>query len=240
LQLMHTRECLPVDLLIRTSGEQRLSDFLLWQSTHALLHWEPCLWPEFGYTHLLRALLSWQTSAAKLHQMRRAADAATAAEVAAQQQAAAQLSGASSPPRVVWADAGLQEALQQQLLSDSSLRLQQLQQADQQQQQQQQQGLPGLPAKQQQQQRWWSSTMSWGSGKGSNAGSSSSSSDGSGGSSPAAGSSPQRAASAALSMISEDAATCCPHPCSQLRVDSYVARLQQQHTSRLQLLATVG
>ncbi|WIA43777.1 hypothetical protein OEZ86_010200 [Tetradesmus obliquus] len=47
-QVMHTRDCPPVDLLIRTSGEQRLSDFLLWQSSYALLHWERCLWPEFG------------------------------------------------------------------------------------------------------------------------------------------------------------------------------------------------
>jgi undecaprenyl diphosphate synthase len=41
-----------VDLVIRTSGEQRLSDFLLWQSSHALLHWEQCLWPEFGYVQV--------------------------------------------------------------------------------------------------------------------------------------------------------------------------------------------
>jgi hypothetical protein len=237
MQVMHTRECPPVDLLIRTSGEQRLSDFLLWQSSHALLHWERCLWPEFGYTHLLRALLAWQSAAADLAQLRQAAEAVTAAEVAAQQQAAARLSGASSPPRVVWADVGLQVTLQQQLLCASSLRLQQLHQHD----QQQQQGLLDPPGQQQQQQqqkegRWWSSAVSWGSGKGSNDSSSSSSS---GGSSPA-GSSPQRSASAALSMISEDAATCCPHPCSQLRVDSYVARLEQQHLSRLQLLATVS
>lgn len=46
------QDCPPVDLLIRTSGEQRLSDFLLWQSSHALLHWEQCLWPEFGYVQV--------------------------------------------------------------------------------------------------------------------------------------------------------------------------------------------
>ncbi|KAF6259776.1 putative undecaprenyl diphosphate synthase-domain-containing protein [Scenedesmus sp. NREL 46B-D3] len=223
-QVMHTRECPPVDLLIRTSGEQRLSDFLLWQSSHALLHWERCLWPEFGYTHLLRALLTWQAAAADLAQLRRAAAAATAAEVAAQQRAAAQLSGASSPPRVVWADAGLQEAVQQQLLCASSLL------------QQQQQDSRELPDKPPPPQRWWSSAGSWGSAAGSDAGSGAGSS---GGGSPAGGS-PQRAPSASLSMISEDAATYCPHPCSQLRVDSYVARLEQQHASRLQLLATAS
>jgi undecaprenyl diphosphate synthase len=71
---MHTRECPPVDLLIRTSGEQRLSDFMLWQSSHALLHWEPCLWPEFGYSDLLRALMAWQAAAADLLQLQTAAE----------------------------------------------------------------------------------------------------------------------------------------------------------------------
>jgi len=51
-QVMHTRDCPAVDLLVRTSGEQRLSDFLLWQGSHALLHWERCLWPDFGYAQV--------------------------------------------------------------------------------------------------------------------------------------------------------------------------------------------
>ncbi len=37
-----------VDLLIRTSGEQRLSDFLLWESAYAELHFTQTLWPDFG------------------------------------------------------------------------------------------------------------------------------------------------------------------------------------------------
>ena len=36
-----------VDLLIRTGGEQRLSDFLLWESAYAELVFTPCLWPDF-------------------------------------------------------------------------------------------------------------------------------------------------------------------------------------------------
>jgi undecaprenyl diphosphate synthase len=36
-----------VDLLIRTGGEQRLSDFLLWEVAHAELHFTDCLWPDF-------------------------------------------------------------------------------------------------------------------------------------------------------------------------------------------------
>ncbi len=45
-----------VDLLIRTAGEQRLSDFLLWESAYAELHFTPCLWPDFGPDQLALAL----------------------------------------------------------------------------------------------------------------------------------------------------------------------------------------
>jgi undecaprenyl diphosphate synthase len=37
-----------VDLLIRTGGEQRLSDFLLWESAYAELYFTECLWPDFS------------------------------------------------------------------------------------------------------------------------------------------------------------------------------------------------
>lgn len=47
-----------VDLLIRTGGEQRLSDFLLWESAYAELYFTPCLWPDFG-TAELRAAVEW-------------------------------------------------------------------------------------------------------------------------------------------------------------------------------------
>ncbi|MBL8205622.1 MAG: di-trans,poly-cis-decaprenylcistransferase [Blastocatellia bacterium] len=45
-----------VDLLIRTSGEQRLSDFLLWESAYAELYFTKVLWPDFGQQDLLVAL----------------------------------------------------------------------------------------------------------------------------------------------------------------------------------------
>jgi undecaprenyl diphosphate synthase len=38
----------PVDLLIRTGGEKRLSDFLLWESAYAELYFVDCCWPDFG------------------------------------------------------------------------------------------------------------------------------------------------------------------------------------------------
>ena len=49
-----------VDLLIRTSGEQRLSDFLLWECAYAELYFTPCLWPDFDRAELARALTSFQ------------------------------------------------------------------------------------------------------------------------------------------------------------------------------------
>ena len=45
-----------VDLLIRSSGEQRLSDFLLWECAYAELYFTPCLWPDFGETELQDAI----------------------------------------------------------------------------------------------------------------------------------------------------------------------------------------
>lgn len=44
------------DLMIRTSGEQRLSNFLLWQLSYAELHVTECLWPDFGREQFEAAL----------------------------------------------------------------------------------------------------------------------------------------------------------------------------------------
>ena len=45
-----------VDLLIRTSGEHRISNFLLWQSAYAELYLTDILWPDFGPSELKTAL----------------------------------------------------------------------------------------------------------------------------------------------------------------------------------------
>ena len=47
-----------VDLVIRTSGEKRLSDFLLWESAYAELHFTDRMWPDFGAEDLAEALTS--------------------------------------------------------------------------------------------------------------------------------------------------------------------------------------
>jgi len=52
------------DLIIRTSGEQRMSNFLLWQSTGAYLHFCDCYWPAFREVDFLRALRDY---AARVH-----------------------------------------------------------------------------------------------------------------------------------------------------------------------------
>ena len=48
------------DLLIRTSGEQRLSNFLLWQLAYAELVFVDCLWPDFGHAELKAAIAEFQ------------------------------------------------------------------------------------------------------------------------------------------------------------------------------------
>ena len=48
------------DLLIRTSGELRISNFLLWQSAYSELFFAKALWPDFGKTDFVEALASYQ------------------------------------------------------------------------------------------------------------------------------------------------------------------------------------
>ncbi len=50
----------PVDLLIRTGGEYRISNFTLWQAAYAEFYFTDVLWPEFTKVHLAQAILHWQ------------------------------------------------------------------------------------------------------------------------------------------------------------------------------------
>ena len=49
-----------VDLLIRTSGEQRISNFLLWQIAYAELFFTPVLWPDFNDQVFSEAIMAYQ------------------------------------------------------------------------------------------------------------------------------------------------------------------------------------
>jgi undecaprenyl diphosphate synthase len=55
-----TAPCPDPDLLIRTSGEMRISNFLLWQLAYAELYVTPVLWPDFTRRHLFEAILEFQ------------------------------------------------------------------------------------------------------------------------------------------------------------------------------------
>ena len=57
---MQTKILPPVDLLIRTGGEQRLSNFLLWDLSYAELFFSAKLWPDFTTTDLFDALASFE------------------------------------------------------------------------------------------------------------------------------------------------------------------------------------
>ena len=56
---LHSGELPSVDLLIRTSGEQRISNFLLWQISYAELFFSEVFWPDFDETHFEKAIRSY-------------------------------------------------------------------------------------------------------------------------------------------------------------------------------------
>ena len=57
---LYTRNLPDVDLLIRTSGEERISNFLLWQIAYAELYFTPILWPDFRRENLFEAIHNYQ------------------------------------------------------------------------------------------------------------------------------------------------------------------------------------
>ena len=66
-----------MDLLVRTSGESRLSDFLLLQSSTAHLHFAAALWPDFSFGDMLDALAAYQRAAPALASLRAFCSAAS-------------------------------------------------------------------------------------------------------------------------------------------------------------------
>ncbi|XP_031484056.1 dehydrodolichyl diphosphate synthase CPT3-like [Nymphaea colorata] len=68
---MYMAHCPDPDILIRTSGETRLSNFLLWQSCFCYLHITKALWPEFSLRHLVWAILEYQRVQPYLEKMKK-------------------------------------------------------------------------------------------------------------------------------------------------------------------------
>lgn len=59
------------DILIRTAGETRLSNFLLWQTAFCLLYAPRCLWPELTFWHLVWTVLLYQRKYAYLEKIKK-------------------------------------------------------------------------------------------------------------------------------------------------------------------------
>ncbi len=67
---LYAPELPDVDLLIRTGGERRLSDFMLWQCAYAELYFTDVLWPDFGRADLERALAAYRARERKFGAIR--------------------------------------------------------------------------------------------------------------------------------------------------------------------------
>lgn len=59
-EALYTKEIPDPDLLIRTGGERRISNYLLWQSAYAELYFTPALWPDFGKEAFADAIIDYQ------------------------------------------------------------------------------------------------------------------------------------------------------------------------------------
>ncbi len=57
---LYTNNLPPLDFVIRTSGEQRISNFMLWQMAYSELYFTKTYWPSFGKKHLTRAIKIFQ------------------------------------------------------------------------------------------------------------------------------------------------------------------------------------
>lgn len=59
-EFLYTKDVPDPDLIIRPSGELRISNFLLWQAAYSEFWFSDIYWPDFGYSELMRALLDYQ------------------------------------------------------------------------------------------------------------------------------------------------------------------------------------
>ncbi|KAG0477359.1 hypothetical protein HPP92_014200 [Vanilla planifolia] len=74
---LYTASCPDPDIIIRTSGETRLSNFLLWQSSFTQLQSPAPLWPEFSLRHLAWAILQYQRAFSYLEKIKRSKNVTT-------------------------------------------------------------------------------------------------------------------------------------------------------------------
>jgi undecaprenyl diphosphate synthase len=58
---LYTDDTYPPDLIVRTAGEKRLSNFLMWQSAYSEFYFTDCLWPDFGPAQLEQAIEDYLT-----------------------------------------------------------------------------------------------------------------------------------------------------------------------------------
>lgn len=75
---LYTHGLPELDLLVRTSGEMRISNFLLWQSAYAEIHVTETLWPDFRREHLLEAVVDYQQRSRRFGGLKLAAPRAVA------------------------------------------------------------------------------------------------------------------------------------------------------------------
>jgi len=68
-KMLYTGDSPSPELLIRTSGETRLSDFMLWQASKSITYFSPVLWPEFSLWQLLSGIFFFQRQNKKLEEL---------------------------------------------------------------------------------------------------------------------------------------------------------------------------
>ncbi|MEM1368013.1 MAG: isoprenyl transferase [Cyanobacteria bacterium P01_H01_bin.15] len=80
-QRLYTQHCTEPDLLIRTSGEKRLSNFLLWQLAYSEMYFTQTPWPEFDHHEFHQALLAYQNRDRRFGKLNQLAPLSIATEV---------------------------------------------------------------------------------------------------------------------------------------------------------------
>ncbi|XP_021959556.1 dehydrodolichyl diphosphate synthase complex subunit Dhdds [Folsomia candida] len=68
-QAQHLVDMSPVDMLIRTGGNLRLSDFMMWETSQAYIHFVPETWPEFSFWKLVHAIFLYQVHRRSVEKM---------------------------------------------------------------------------------------------------------------------------------------------------------------------------